>query len=1019
MKRIATTPTQLPLSARRPVPTLLACALAGCLAVMAPAAMAQSTAATIRGQVTVDAAPASDARVTATNVATGLSRSVQASASGAYSLVGLPPGTYRVDVTANGAMTSQTVTVQVGQTATLDLAAGGVAETGPVSDATDIDAVTVTADTLVETRTSEVATYVSQKQIEALPQASRNFLAFADIVPGMIFETRADGSSQLRSGAQSANGVNVFIDGVGQKNYVLKGGISGQDVSPGNPFPQLGIGEYKVITSNYKAEYDQISSAAVTAVTKSGTNDFQGDFFWDRYNTPSWREATPAEERQGGEKSPSGETQYGAALGGPIVQDRLFFFATYEAKEFEFPRTISPGGNVPPGTPFPPELIPLLGPTSVPFDEELWFGKLTWQPGDAHLVELSGKVREETDIRGIGGVDTESYGKTNINESTRVDLRYQWSSAYWLNDAHLTYEDDTFNPRAITIGPGINLQDPNRGTILNIGGSQDFQDKGQKGVGLQDDLTFTGLEGHTMKMGVKYKSVEVNAFEQQPFNPQYRVDLIANQAAGNNSLGTFIPYEVRFGAPLPGVGDRNITSKNKQYGIYFQDDWEVNEHLTLNLGLRYDYERTPGYEDYVTPAGLAAALRGWSNIQNTDYDIENYISDGSNRDAFKDAWQPRLGFSYDLFADQRHVIFGGAGRAYDRNLFDYIALEQSKSTYPAYTVLFNAPGDPCPVGVGLCVDWDPSYYDVDNLYALVADNPDLGAEVNLINNDIKVPYSDQFSLGMRNTFAFLGNDWNTSASVVHIRSHDGIIFSLGNRYPDGSFYGPGRTFGGAPFGERIPGYGTLIKADNGVETRMNQLLLSADKPYTSSSPWGVTLAYTYTDSEENRSNAANNDEHYVFDYPNLRDHPWVGSIGISKHRFVGTGIVDFWGFTFSTKLTLASPVAKDVLNCVEPVAPLPDGTPVDGCGNGRFEAGYFDDADFTQWDIAVQREWDTGTDLRFRIRGDIFNVTNARNWTGFNTFKGLNGVVFDSFGTHNDDIALPTRSFKLSFGLSW
>ncbi|HEY5972126.1 MAG TPA: hypothetical protein VIT22_09150, partial [Pseudoxanthomonas sp.] len=429
-------------------------------------------------------------------------------------------------------------------------------------------------------------------------------------------------------------------------------------------------------------------------------------------------------------------------------------------------------------------------------------------------------------------------------------------------------------------------------------------------------------------------------------------------------------------------------------------------------------------EDYETPADLVAALRGWTNIQNTDYDIEDYISDGNNRDAFKDAWQPRLGFSYDLFADQRHVIFGGAGRAYDRNLFDYIALEQSKSTYPAYERRFNAPGDPCTVDNVNCFDWDPSLYISENLYALI-DDPDQGSEVNLINNDIKVPYSDQFSLGMRNTFAFWNNDWNTSASLVHIRSKDGIIFHLGNRRADGSFYYPGRTFGSGGFPGipdtglfdppfKIPGFGSLILADNGVETRMNQFLLSIDKPYSRSSPWGVTFAYTYTDSEENRSEAAANDEHYVFDYPNLDDHPWVESIGISKHRIVGTGIADFWGFTFSTKVVWSSPIAKNVLNCLEPVA-----TGQDGCANGTFEAGYFDDADFFQWDLAVQKEWDTGTNLKLRVRADVFNVTNNRNWRQFETFKGVNNSLNPNFGSHNDDITLPTRTFKLSFGLNW
>ncbi|MET0807237.1 MAG: carboxypeptidase-like regulatory domain-containing protein, partial [Pseudoxanthomonas sp.] len=219
----------------RPTRKLLSCALASCLMLgVVPTVFAQSTGATIRGQVSADSAPAMDAKVTATNVATGLTRSVQSNASGGYSLGGLPPGTYRIDVTAAGQNSSQNVTVAVGQTATLNLGVGGVAETA-AGEATDLEAVTVQGTMLTETKTSEIATYVSQKQIDSLPQGTRNFLAFADIVPGMQFQTASDGSTKIKSGAQSANGVNVFIDGVGQKNYVLQGGVSGQDSSRGNP----------------------------------------------------------------------------------------------------------------------------------------------------------------------------------------------------------------------------------------------------------------------------------------------------------------------------------------------------------------------------------------------------------------------------------------------------------------------------------------------------------------------------------------------------------------------------------------------------------------------------------------------------------------------------------------------------------------------------------------------------------------------------------------------------------------
>ena len=126
----------------------------------------------------------------------------------------------------------------------------------------------------------------------------------------------------------------------------------------------------------------------------------------------------------------------------------------------------------------------------------------------------------------------------------------------------------------MTFGNGSRLTTPDRRSILNIGGGQDFQDKGQRGIGFQNDLTFFDLAwhgDHTIKTGVKYKSVRVDAFEQQPYSPQFFYDI---------TQSTSVPYRVEFGSVVPGVGDRNITSRNKQFGIYLQDDWQVNDRLT-------------------------------------------------------------------------------------------------------------------------------------------------------------------------------------------------------------------------------------------------------------------------------------------------------------------------------------------------------------------------------------------------------------------------------------------------------
>lgn len=991
----------------------LIAATAGCLLAATPLALSQTSSATLRGQVTVDAAPAGSAKITATNTQTGLTRSVVSDAEGDYSLAGLPPGTYKVDVSAASQSSSQVVVLQVGQTATLDLGIGGQA-----AQQREVESVTVTATQLYETKTSEVASYVSTRQIEMLPQNSRNFLAFADTIPGVQFATNGtDGSSELRSGAQAANGVNVFIDGVGQKNYVLRGGVSGQALSRGNPFPQLGVAEYKVITSNYKAEFDQLSSAAVVAVTRSGTNEFEVEGFWDR-TSEDWRAADPLEARLG-KKSASEQKQYGAAFGGPIIKDRMHFFVTYEKKEIESPRTVSLGEGISSTAPSAASFAQYLGPTSSPFDEDLFFGKIDWSVGDFHLLEFTAKMRDESEIEAIGDRNSSTYATSKDNKETRLDLRYQFNGASWLNDAHITYEDAELNPRPVTMAPGYQLTtgDPNK-IILNLGGGGNFQDKGQMGYAFQDDLTFTDFDwhgAHTVKTGLKYKLVEINSFEQQPYNPQFSYDI-------NNSLT--LPYQVKFGAVLPGVPERNVESRNKQFGIYLQDDWEVNDRLLLNLGIRWDYEETPSYLDYVTPADVVAGLNavdtrpgaapGQTYVQtlaNGGIDVNDYISTGNNRDAFTGAIQPRVGFSYDLGEDQRHVVFGGAGRAYDRNVFDYIALERSKGTFPTYTFQFDSPGHPCTPGVGNCLAWSDAYFDRANLEALVAANPALGREVNAINNDLKTPYSDQLSLGIRNRVMLWNTDWNTSATISHIVSKDGIVFLLGNRYPDGSFRDvPGSRWGGQPWGNGIPGLGALIIAKNGLETKANQLLLSAEKPYSRESGWSMTLAYTYTDGKENRTNIGSIDEHYIFDYPDVAGFGWHTSTGVARHRLVGTGTYDApWDIALSAKLTLSSPVEFEAVNCL-------DAANDRDCFFQNFKPSTT--IGYKQFDLAAQKSFATWSDVSIRLRADVLNLFNSDNVDKYDTYRGNFGVANASYGRPTTYYQ-PTRTFKLSFAANW
>jgi outer membrane receptor protein involved in Fe transport len=982
---------------------------------------AQTSDANLRGK-----APA-NAEITAKNVATGAVRHTKAAADGSYALVGLSPGSYAIDA---GPGTERTVTLSVASTATLDLGAGA-APAAAGTATTTLEGVSVTAANLVEVKTSEVGSTISLHQMQTIPQITRNFLEFADTVPGMVFNVDSRGNTSLQSGAQSKSGVNVYIDGVGQKTYVKDSGASGQTASQGNPFPQLAIGEYKVITSNYKAEYDQISSAAVTAETKSGGNEFHGEVFGN-YTDDSWRDSTPA-EKQAGQKTPSQEKDYGFALGGPIIQDQMHFFLTYEAKRYDTPIAVTPGVTSANGVDVP-SLLPAdvrsqFGPSNLPFSEDLYFGKIDWELSDRDRLEASGQVRLEDQRGDVGGVTAASAGTEILSTNRRFDLRWQHSADFWQNDARVTYEKSFDEPTATNFGNGsvYTFHTPsNDNTIIEVGsaGPGATQPKGQKGPGFQDDLTFNDLNwmgDHVIKTGVKFKEVTLQAQDASNTNPQFYYDVTTD---GGTSA---TPYKVQFPVVVPGMNPVS-TSKDKQFGVYIQDDWAVNEKLTLNLGVRWDYEETPSYLNYVTPANVVSALNsvdpnasGGQTYAQTlalgGVNVNDYISNGHNRSAPKNEWQPRLGFSYDLNGDEQHVIFGGAGRAFDRNLYDYLQVEQTKTALPVPTINFPSALHPCNISPS-CVVWDPKYLDgLANLQQLVA-GTNAGQEVDMLNNNLKVPYSDQFSLGMRNKVG----DWNTSAAVARINSYDGLIYTLGNRYPNGAFW----MNGGQPWGNGVPGFGSLIIGNNGVETHTTQVLLSAEKPYTKESGWSASFAYTYTDAKGNRAMRGQDGtyEDYGFDEETIHQYPFIQSNAVAKHRLVAVGALDGpWGFTFAAKLTLATPIPNANFLCyVESGNYFPTGSTCMPESLLPSNAKSFLSGPIfgtRQIDFQTTKDFDLTRGMTLYLRFDLLNVFNYKNYVDYTTSS--NGVFNNYYAAYNTtgNIYGVPRTFKLTMGFRW
>jgi outer membrane receptor protein involved in Fe transport len=961
------------------------------LSLLSHTTSAQIGSSSVQGMIASHLQPQPGVEVIAKNVDNGYTFRAVTQKDGTYSFKGLAPGNYQIFLEAAAAKEPKAVVLKVGQSLALDFEIDK-----PLTNADKADEILIIGSQLkIRSSGGEIGTNVSLEQINKLPQNTRNFLAFADLAPGVQFTQATDGSTSIKGGAQSPSAINVFIDGVGQKNYVLRGGVTGQDSSRGNPFPQSAIGEYKVITQNYSAEYDQLSSAAIVAVTKSGSNEFHGGIFFD-YTDEGMRKPRPSEEKNDNEKVESTQKQFGFNVGGPIIQDKMHFFFAYEGKNNADPKDVIPEGGASVQD-LPSALQAQTGGRSADFKEDLYFGKLSYLISNEQKIEFTAKIRKETELTGIGGVNALSYGTDKKNDETRLDLSHNWRTDDWINDAHLLYEDNSWSPRPHTIGNGFKYSNGGGQAILNIGGGPDFQDKGQSGWGFQEDFTYLAIQNHSIKTGIKYKSIELHAKEQQPYNPQYEYNLQYDKNA-------VVPFKVRWGAPLTGVGDGTAKADNMQLGIYIQDEWAATENLTINAGLRWDYEKSDSFLDYKTPADVLEGITQWIGIAKSDLNINDYISTGNNRDAFKDAWQPRVGFSYKFNDEHDITLFGGVGRAYDRNLFDNLQLETTKATFPAYEALFVT-GDPSHTcDASTCIAWDQKYLTREGLAQLQTGNKGAGREVFMVNNHLKTPYSDQFSLGVRGN---LNEDWNAETSISRIESKDGFVWRLANRRDDGSFFEPGASWG-SPWGYGIPGFGATIIGDNGIATTANSFYFKLEKP-KADSDWGLALAYTYTHPKTNREA----DEIFALDYPTLDGYGMQPANKAPNHRLVVTSIVGLpMGVDFSAKLNLQTDRYFYGQDCRAGwnACKFDTFTP-----KGRFT--------YKQVDIAFSKDIQTGgwvTDSTLTLRLDVLNLFNTFNYDGYESwFGGAGENLPENFGKHNDSLAGPTRTVKLGLGWNW
>ncbi|UZK66615.1 TonB-dependent receptor [Sphingomonas sp. M1-B02] len=962
---------------------------AGAVLLPAPVA-AQVTTSQLRGQVTNgDGTPAAGAAITARSTATNQTSRATTQADGSYTLAGLRAGEYEVTATLDAVSDSQTIQIGVAQSASLDLSIGGEATVVAGGTAGGPDIV-VTGSRLRETRTSEVATNVSQEQLRTLPQTDRNFLSFAALAPGVRYND-SESNRGIQSGAATASQVNVFIDGVSLKNKLREGGVAGQQNSRGNPFGQLAVQEFRVLTQNYKAEYEQAGSAIITAITKSGTNEFHGEIF-GQYTDKKLSQKGYFDKRENRPEPAFERKQYGISLGGPIVKDRLFFFAAYEGNDQNRAFNVDSTGSAEAVTEFERfsgrRLADFEGAFVSPFRGDFYFGKLTLTPDDRQIFDLSFSRREETDIQNFGGNTSYENAENKINRVDTYLFKWTYSGDNFTNEFNASYLDYLFNP--VSLNPDLPTYDYD--SVIIFGGKDSTRSERQKGHTLRNDFTYTGLDGHAFKVGARVEITDIEFDNQSYIQPRFTY-----RREPQNNLNFAFPAEARLG-----LGSGLIQASNTQIGLYAQDDWDITPRLQLNLGVRWDYETNGFNNEYRTPVAAAAALR---SLPTTSYfNPENYISDGSNRKPFTGAIALRVGFSWDLSGNRSTVIFGGFGRYYDRNNFSNTVDELSRAINPVGVFRFSANGAPRD---GLpTIAWNNAYLTRDGLLALRASSQSAGLpELFAVKNDARPPVNDQVSLGVRQTFGV----FQASVTGSYQRGRNGYTNLFATRNNNG-------LGGCCNTATLVPlGYANALIGFDGLDTRYKALFVTLDKNYTESSGWGLNIAYTLSKGEQNGGDL------FSLDAVTPDDYGWRPRNGDERHRVVVSGIVDLpLGFQFSTLTTLGSGQAFRVT----------DGTNGATSGFNDFSARYTPKncieglLAFCEVNVTLAKNFEVFGGDRVQVAVDLLNAFNNKNFEGFDDFfnNAINpetGGVTDTLDSEvigRNLLTLPRRiQFRLGY----
>ena len=673
----------------RIVKHLLASAILLCLAIGGPAPAAAQTGQELSGQVTDETGGAlPGVQIVATHVDTGTTRETVTDGEGKYRVLGLRLGRYRIGAGLMGfAPATQEISLLLGQAPTLNLV---------LKLAAAQESILVTSQApLVDQSRSDLALNVDLKQVENLPIAGRNWISMTTVAPGV----RTTGQGMPTVGAMQQNKTKILVDG-----HQINDATNLNDTNM--EFSQEAMQELKVVTNRMSAQYSRASGGIVNAVTKSGTNDLHGSgYYFLRDDTLN------ADDFFTQKREPFRSTDVGFTIGGPIVRNKVHYFANLEFRRQPRTQTIGTG-------------IPVL---DVTYDNS--------NETDLGLVNVDVELTSKHRVTGRYAFTR----KSEHNQSVGEHLSNGWDfpkksqafgtklvsviSGNAVNEFHFQYFPSNFRRDLNSEFPGLQFPSARLGTRTNS-----LYQNDERFTQARNDLTLN-IGKHEIKVGGEYFYEDLKGvfgtfyhgeflFQQNPTDWAAVVKVVeAQDRAGLQRLRDqgVIPVPTRSTFTL---GDAGFDTPVHLIGGYLQDDWRIGSKVTLNVGLRYDIE----IGAYLSESDLKTRFT-------TDYGAPR--TDANN-------FAPRLGFAYNVTGGGRTVIRGGAGRYFDQINQNIIFAHQvfNGDTYAPIPVPYDAT--------------NPNFM-VNPLGALTLDqvvNRNLApADIRPMSRDLAANFTDQYAIG--------------------------------------------------------------------------------------------------------------------------------------------------------------------------------------------------------------------------------------------------------------------------------